>query len=348
MIILFGASGDIHKKKVYPSLLNKFMNEGLFRVLGVGRTEFTKEEYKNLILKSIKNCYVTDETRMNYINKFTYIKGDYGDDKLYIELRYILSSIIDEGKEIRIYCGVPCEIMMKIMRGFVRAGIQDLFKLIFLIEKPLGNNYKEYNKYYREIYKYKLIENIRLIDHYLGKDVIKDLKDITCEGDIERIDINIHEKDGVNHRIGYFDNVGLIKDMFQGHIMCIIMKLIGNRYKYLRLGELQKQELGQYNEYNGKNTTETYFNLVLYWRNIEINVNCGKKLQDNKKEIILNYKDFSDSKIINITSSPFDYEYMFKDKLDNSLFCLDYDNRVYWNKTDNILDKMKNVLIEKY
>lgn len=349
MIILFGASGDIHKKKVYPSLLNKFMKEGLNRVFGIGRTNFSDEEYKNLILKSISNCFITEEMKMNYVNKFSYIKGDYGDDRLYRELRYILSSILDEGIEIRIYCGVPSEIMIKIIKGFMRAGIQDIFKLIFLIEKPLGNSLKEYNKYYNKIYKYKLIENIRLIDHYLAKDCISNLKDITNEGNIKSIDINIYEKEGVDHRIGYFDNVGLIKDMFQGHIMCIIMKLIGNRYKYLRLGEISKQILKQYYEYLGKNSTETYFRLVLYWRNIMINVECGKKLKEDKKEIIISYNDENDKKVIKINSSPFDYEYMFKDKLNNSLFCVDNDNRVAWKKTDEILEKINNVIIvEKY
>jgi len=80
-----------------------------------------------------------------------------------------------------------------------------------------------------------------------------------------------------------------------------------------------------------------------------INVECGKKLKEDKKEIIISYNDENDKKVIKINSSPFDYEYMFKDKLNNSLFCVDNDNRVAWKKTDEILEKINNVIIvEKY
>ena len=87
MILLFGASGDIHKKKVYPALFEINKEKKLSNVVGIGRTSFTDYDYHNIIVKSIEGYYQkTESPSLAFLSKFKYLCGDYDDSKIYNSL----------------------------------------------------------------------------------------------------------------------------------------------------------------------------------------------------------------------------------------------------------------------
>ena len=148
-------------------------------------------------------------------------------------------------------------------------------KIHVLIEKPFGSNYERYLEYKNEAFKYINSCDFKLIDHYLGKTSIRTLNcinDVYDANDLKYIKINILEKCGVDHRLSYFNDVGLINDMFQSHILSIIFKLIGNKYEFLstKYDNISNYKIGQYYNYTGDKDVETYFKLVIF--SIELSV----------------------------------------------------------------------------
>ena len=218
LILLFGASGDIHKRKVYPGLFEMYMqdiiktefpiytnlkslnqiNDGEekqnnFQVIGISRTKYTQTEYHEIIEKSIedyfpkRNFSILLKNMGNFKKLFRYISlPDYNDTNEYLNIKSKISNeninenINQNINQIIIYCGLPDKVSINVIKNIMNTNFQDSYKLKFLVEKPLGNNLNEYSQHMNEIKELlgDNIDSLKLIDHYLAKTSILHLKPI--------------------------------------------------------------------------------------------------------------------------------------------------------------------------
>ena len=162
MLLLFGASGDIHKKKVYPGLYELFNKGYKFKVLGIGRSKYTNDSYHKLINKTLKNGTMEKKVK-EFLNCFEYLIGNYNDISTYINIETKIK--IPEKDKLILYCGVPSYVTLDIIKNIKERGIYDKYNTIFMVEKPFGNNINEYIEYTEQVVRYVKEDSIKLIDH---------------------------------------------------------------------------------------------------------------------------------------------------------------------------------------
>jgi len=298
--ILLGATGDIYKKKVFPSIQN----------INNNNTHF--------ILVSRKNT--TSDIPNSDIIKF-----DYDNLNSYNQL---LSLCKDE---IIIYCGVSSDISIKFYNNFSK--ITNNVKYIF--EKPFGNKYDTFISYINLL---NNNNTYYFLDHYLFKSTFIFLPPYLIFDNIKNINISLMETDDVEHRLDYFDKYGLFIDMFQSHICSILLKLLNNNLSNFNELNLQSINTATYNNYSGNPNTETYFNLTLSYQKIIIYIECAKKWPENKKCIDIHYNN-NIFRHWDIFSNPNDYNHLFNGFISKSItkYFLDINTQKYfWKLTDHI------------
>ncbi|MFA7486438.1 MAG: glucose-6-phosphate dehydrogenase, partial [Phycisphaerae bacterium] len=231
-IVVFGASGDLTKRKLIPSLLDIY-KRGLvsenFYVLGCGRSRITDEQFQQAAEKSSESA--------EFMKKLHYISGDYDDEKFYQDLKQRISELNKSCKvdgNLIFYLSVPPVLYPVIAENLGKADLSsppdgDRNRIRIVIEKPFGHNGKSAEELNAVISKYFDESQIYRIDHYLGKETVQNIlifrfanaifEPIWNRNFIDHVQINIAESVGVENRAGYYDKSGALRDMFQNHML---------------------------------------------------------------------------------------------------------------------------------
>jgi glucose-6-phosphate 1-dehydrogenase len=271
-LIIFGITGDLARKKLIPTLLNL---KRKVKIYGVGR----------------KN-----PSEIQIPKNFNYIQGAFDDPNLYSQLAQV------EGERL-FYLAVPPDLYEAVLKRLI---VKTTDKI--LIEKPFGNDLKSARKLNKLLLKKFKEKQIYRVDHYLGKKELKNLK-IERRKDIEKIEIKILEKQGINGRGIFYDKVGALRDVGQNHMLAIFGALTKGKVADLKLIEA---ESSQYQGYLGepgvdpKSKTETHFKIQASWKGIPIILESGKKMKVNKVEVAVIYKNKKEPKIFPIESGGYD------------------------------------------
>jgi glucose-6-phosphate 1-dehydrogenase len=161
-------------------------------------------------------------------------------------------------------------------------------KPLIVIEKPHGTSEDEFY----ELYSYFLNNDLKVIynDHYIAKHSVLNLDkmDLPQFSQIRSIDFTLHESGCVNDRISYFDEVGILLDMYQSHVLIVLSILLAKMENISRLNALRhiakcipfNKKFSTYESYKGQAFTKC--DLTFNYKGVDINVSCGKKLTDEK------------------------------------------------------------------
>ncbi|MGD6858586.1 MAG: glucose-6-phosphate dehydrogenase [Enterobacteriaceae bacterium] len=232
-LVIFGARGNLVKKKIIPSLFNLFKLGYInpkTKIICTGRILWSKSKYINFIKKSFVSILKKkkNEDIFNYFcaNIFFY-KIDINEKN---DFKILLKKKINFKLSTIYYCAVPPDKFEKICFGLALTKLNfPLSKIV--IEKPFGNNLISSKKINKKISLYFKENQIYRIDHYLGKDSIINLLMLRMFNSrfvkvwnnkiIDHMQITVFEKIGIENRNKYFDKTGQIKDMLQSHILQI-------------------------------------------------------------------------------------------------------------------------------
>lgn len=246
-IVIFGASGDLTKRKLLPALFNIFrlkqVTENFF-ILGFARSKLDNESFR----ETVKSILLEKHDKIDVINDFIsrcyYISGDYNDGASYRRLKNDLD--VNHGKyktlgNIVFYLSTPPSLYNVIPEKLAENGLikkgqnSDPFQRI-VIEKPFGRDYKSAVSLNNELLKNFDDSQIYRIDHYLGKDTVQNIlvfrfansifENVWNRNYIDNIQITAFEELGIGSRSGYFEQTGLVRDMLQNH-MFQLLALIG-------------------------------------------------------------------------------------------------------------------------
>lgn len=231
-IIVLGASGDLAKKKTFPALFALFSNHFLpknTQIVGYARSQMDLADFHGRIKSFIKS---EDEAKINNFLKLChYVQGQYDKEESWKNLDSYITDLenkqglSDEQKNRLFYVALPPSVFVTVASGLRKYVYGKSATNSIVIEKPFG---KDLNSCQDLIGKIKALykeEELYRIDHYLGKELAKDIMTIRFSNmifcplwtrtHIDSVQITLKEPFGTEGRGGYFDEFGIIRDVMQ-------------------------------------------------------------------------------------------------------------------------------------
>ncbi|PLR84527.1 MULTISPECIES: glucose-6-phosphate dehydrogenase [Bacillus] len=241
LIMLFGATGDLAKRKLFPSLYNLYKKGKLerFAVIGVARRPLTNEEFQKSVADSLQVSSDSSENLDDFTSRFYYHSHDVTDSSSYQVLKNMAGELDQhyslEGNRI-FYLAMAPEFFGTIAEHLKHDGLTDVpgFKRL-VIEKPFGHDLesaKELNSRIRTAFNE---DEVYRIDHYLGKEMVQNIEVIRFANAIfeplwnnrfiSNIQVTSSETLGVEERGRYYEKSGALRDMVQNHMLQMVALL---------------------------------------------------------------------------------------------------------------------------
>ncbi|ALV21316.1 MULTISPECIES: glucose-6-phosphate dehydrogenase [Carnobacterium] len=242
LFTIFGGTGDLAKRKLYPSLYRLYKKGFLaekFAVIGTARREWTDEYYRDIVMDSINGLAESYEHAAEFASHFYYQSHNVTDIEHYSTLKK-LTETLDEKYQLEgnrlFYLAMSPNFF-----GIISQNLKDGLLLTdsgfnrLIIEKPFGHNYSSALELNEQIRASFAEDQIYRIDHYLGKEMVQNISAVRFANNmfesmwnnryIDNIQITLSESLGVEERGGYYDTSGALRDMLQNHILQMVSLL---------------------------------------------------------------------------------------------------------------------------
>ncbi len=242
LFIIFGGTGDLAKRKLYPSLFRLFRKGNInkhFAVIGTARREWSDDYFREIVAESIETLHPTKQEINDFTSHFYYQSHNVNDTEEY-QVLGSLANRLDEEYQLNgnrlFYLAMAPRFFGTISKHIKSEQIMTetgFSRLI--IEKPFGTDYQTAEQLNSEIGAAFKEEQIFRIDHYLGKEMVQNISAVRFGNNIfeslwnhkyiESVQITLAESLGVEERGGYYDQSGALKDMVQNHILQVVSLL---------------------------------------------------------------------------------------------------------------------------
>jgi glucose-6-phosphate 1-dehydrogenase len=241
LIMIFGATGDLAIRKLFPSLYRLFQKGKLdkFAVIGVARRPLSTEDFQNSVKDSVLTALGKKDNIDEFASHFYYQSHDVSDSSSYVALNN-LAEQIDEKYELEgnriFYLAMAPEFFGPIALHLKSDGLTDVkgYKRL-VIEKPFGHDLESAKLLNKQIRNAFSESEVYRIDHYLGKEMVRNIEVIRFANAIfeplwnnryiSNIQITSSEVLGVEERGRYYETSGALRDMVQNHIMQMVALL---------------------------------------------------------------------------------------------------------------------------
>jgi glucose-6-phosphate 1-dehydrogenase len=240
ILVIFGASGDLTKRKLIPALYELHTQQLLpekLAVLGVSRTELTDQQFKEKMKEFLPVIPNNENDIEAFLEHLYYQPLSTADSTEYPILKTRLEKL---GKELSIpenyiyYLSTPPNLYQIIPQSLAEVGLNDStngYKRL-IIEKPFGTDLASAKALNKNLLNYFSETQLYRIDHYLGKETVQNMlvtrfsngifEPIWNHNFIHHIEITSAETLGVEDRGGYYDHSGAMRDMVQNHLMQLV------------------------------------------------------------------------------------------------------------------------------
>jgi len=242
ILVIFGASGDLTYRKLVPSLYDLYNQDMLadrFIILGVSRTDFSVEKFRDRLgegIKSFANFRDIEESKLDsFLKKIFYKSIDTENPNDYLQLKTeidLLRERFNISDNCIYYLSTPPNLYSVIPLAVGKAGMNkstgDGWKRI-VVEKPFGYDIESAKELNKNLLKFFNEDQIYRIDHYLGKETVQNVfvtrfangifEPLWNRNYVHHVEVTGVENIGVENRGGYYDSSGALRDMLQNHLL---------------------------------------------------------------------------------------------------------------------------------
>ena len=326
-LLLFGATGDLARRMLLPSLYS-LDSDGLLpdnlAIVGTARTELDDEAYRVRALEALQQNVQADFYRQDIADRFA------------SRLRYVpidasrmddyprLASTIDCGPGLAIFLSTAPSLFKPTIEGLASVGLT-CPTVRMALEKPLGSDLASSREINDAVAAAFPEERTFRIDHYLGKETVQNLlalrfanslfEPLWNANHIDHVQITVAETVGIEGRDDYYDSAGALRDMVQNHMLQLLALVAmepptdfdatavrDEKVKVLRaLRPVEPEDtvIGQYDGYKeevgSETSTETFVALKAHidnwrWKGVPFYLRTGKKLAERDTEIFIQFK----------------------------------------------------------
>lgn len=346
ILIILGVTGDLVSLKITPALYHLYQKNKLperFRVIGFARRTWTQKFFYTNLADALRTHHgrkPTVKEMRPFLKLFSYHQGDFSETDHFHALAAELKKIDDAwgmcSNKLFYLSAAPFNYEI-ILHNLARSGLskscgdgEDGWTRI-IVEKPFGTNLITAQKLDRLLGKLFRESQIYRIDHYLGKEMLQNILSFRFSNNlfeehwtsksIEKIQVRVLEKLGVNERAGFYDNIGALRDVGQNHLLQMLAlvtldhpinydaesirkkraEILSALRRPTQSDSIHHTFRAQYEGYRDipgvarDSMTETYFNVQAFlknprWYGVPLYLESGKVMSESRKEIEVTFR----------------------------------------------------------